>query len=83
MNGVGHGVTASIGITYAIRRPVPGGTITADQVLQEADSAMYLAKRRGKARFEVFEHGTNTVRSERHRVEQVLRLALSQVGRHA
>ena len=81
VTGLDHGVTASIGITYAIRRP--GGTdgaITAEQVLQEADSAMYLAKRRGKSRFEIFEHGTNTGLAERHRIEQVLRRALQRVA---
>jgi diguanylate cyclase (GGDEF)-like protein/PAS domain S-box-containing protein len=56
VNGVEHVVTASIGITYA-RTTSPGGSgrVTADQVLQDADVAMYRAKELGKDRFEVFE----------------------------
>lgn len=49
--GVEHVVTVSIGITYA----APGGRAGADDALHEADVAMYLAKERGKNRFEVFQ----------------------------
>jgi len=51
VGGIAHVVTVSIGITYA----APGRPVTADDVLHEADVAMYLAKERGKNRFEVFE----------------------------
>ena len=44
-------VTASIGI--AIRSP--GRDLSADQLLREADAAMYQAKRKGRVRYEVFE----------------------------
>ncbi|MDX6210649.1 MAG: hypothetical protein QOE24_3040, partial [Frankiales bacterium] len=54
VNGVAHTVTASIGITYAVLG-AGGRTVTADDVLHEADAAMYAAKARGKNRFEVFE----------------------------
>ena len=58
VKGVNHVVSASIGITYATLGPSgPAGTVTAEQVLQDADTAMYLAKGRGRDRFEVFEHG--------------------------
>ncbi|MDX6257086.1 MAG: hypothetical protein QOJ11_3420 [Frankiales bacterium] len=49
-------MTASIGITYAVLGA--GGRtaeLTADDVLHEADAAMYVAKGRGKNRFELFE----------------------------
>jgi diguanylate cyclase (GGDEF)-like protein len=71
VNGVEHVVTASIGVTYA--QLVPAGragsvTVTAVQVLQDADAAMYLAKGRGKDRVEVFEHGMHIDLAERGRV---------------
>jgi diguanylate cyclase (GGDEF)-like protein/PAS domain S-box-containing protein len=79
INGMGHVVSASIGITYAtLGAAGPRGAVDAEQVLQDADSAMYLAKRRGKDRFEVFEHGLHTDVAERGRVEQLLRQALSE-----
>jgi diguanylate cyclase (GGDEF)-like protein/PAS domain S-box-containing protein len=78
INGVDHVVSASIGITYAtLGLGGRTGTVTAEQVLQDADTAMYLAKGRGKDRFEVFEHGQHTDLAERGRVEQLLRQALT------
>jgi GGDEF domain-containing protein len=56
VKGIAHTVTASIGITYAVLGA--GGRtaeLTADDVLHEADAAMYVAKGRGKNRFELFE----------------------------
>ena len=72
VDAVEHVVTASIGITYA-------GTVAvaADDVLRDADAAMYHAKHGGKDRFEVFEHGLRTDLAERGRVEQLLRRAVS------
>jgi len=49
-------VTTSIGITYATL--APGGrsdAVTVDQVLHDAEAAMYLAKGAGKNRYEVLE----------------------------
>ena len=58
---VEHTVTASIGVTYAQLAPTGlAGSISAEQVLQDADTAMYVAKGRGKDRVEVFEHGVGT-----------------------
>jgi GGDEF domain-containing protein len=57
VKGIQHLVTASIGITYATRGRRGGGerSATADEVLHDADAAMYRAKDRGKNRFELFE----------------------------
>jgi len=51
-------VSASLGVTF-YPQPVPGdseGTdaLDADQLLRQADQAMYLAKRAGKNRYHVF-----------------------------
>ncbi|MCW2541542.1 MAG: cph2 3 [Frankiales bacterium] len=77
VRGVEHVVTASIGITYAsLPAAGPARSMTADEVLQDADAAMYQAKRWGKDRFEVFEHVMSTDLAERGRVEQLLRQAI-------
>ncbi|HET9949534.1 MAG TPA: bifunctional diguanylate cyclase/phosphodiesterase, partial [Longimicrobiales bacterium] len=47
--GAAHRVTASIGVAIAWGREAP------DAVLRDADSAMYRAKDRGRARFELFD----------------------------
>jgi len=65
VDGVEHVVTASIGITYAGAAAAQG-----DEVLRDADAAMYRAKHAGKDRFEVFEHGLRTDLAERGRVER-------------
>jgi predicted signal transduction protein with EAL and GGDEF domain len=79
VNGVSHVVTASIGIAYARRAPdEPADRLTAEDVLQDADAAMYRAKRRGKDRFALFERELRTDLAERGRVEQILRRALHQ-----
>jgi diguanylate cyclase (GGDEF)-like protein/PAS domain S-box-containing protein len=78
VNDVEHTVTASIGVTYAQLAPAGrAGAVTAEQVLQDADAAMYLAKGRGKDRVEIFEHGLRTDLAERRRIEQALREALN------
>ncbi len=78
VNGVDHVISASIGITYGpIALPGLDSDTAADLVLQDADAAMYTAKRRGKDRFQVFEHGMRTDVVERGRVERLLRQALS------
>jgi diguanylate cyclase (GGDEF)-like protein/PAS domain S-box-containing protein len=62
--------TASIGITF----DVPG--ITSDQLLRNADLAMYTAKERGKNRFEKFENEMHTTVMARLEVEADLQRAL-------
>jgi predicted signal transduction protein with EAL and GGDEF domain len=62
-------VSVSVGMTFA-----RGGSV-AEDVLRDADAAMYLAKQRGKNRFEVFD---DTLRSDViERIEGVLRSALT------
>ena len=77
IDGVEHGVSVSIGITHATQ-PDGGSaaTLTAEQILQNADTAMYRAKSGGKDRFEVFEPGMRADVAERGRVERTLREAL-------
>ena len=78
VDGVEHVVSVSIGITYGgtPARSSQARTLSADQVLQNADAAMYRAKSLGKDRFEVFEAAMRADQIERGRVEQTLRLAL-------
>ena len=77
VDGTEHLVSASIGITYAGVSRRAAGAITAGDLLQEADAAMYRAKHLGTDRFEVFEHGLRADLIERGRVEKVLRLAVA------
>jgi GGDEF domain-containing protein len=67
INGVEHLVTASIGITHAqLAAGGRAGAVTTEQVLQDADAAMYLAKGSGKDRFVVFEPASEDDRSSHH-----------------
>ena len=63
-------VTASVGVA----RAVPG--IGADQLLRDADVAMYQAKQRGRARTEVFGNSMRAELLERVELEHELRLAI-------
>jgi GGDEF domain-containing protein len=77
VNGVDHVVTASIGITYgSVSHAGDLRTASADDMLQDADAAMYKAKSRGKDRFEIFELDMRANLQERGRVERILRQAL-------
>ena len=72
-----HTVTVSIGVTFAAGRGTPeAATATAEQLLQDADAAMYEAKTHGKDHFRVFESSLRTDLAERGRVEQELRWAV-------
>jgi diguanylate cyclase (GGDEF)-like protein/PAS domain S-box-containing protein len=78
VNGVDHVVTASIGVTYgSMSHAGDLRTASADEMLADADAAMYKAKSRGKDRFEVFELGMRASLRERGRAERILRQALS------
>ena len=63
-------VTASVGVA----RAVPG--VGADQLLRDADVAMYQAKQHGRARTEVFGNSMRAELLERVELEHQLRLAI-------
>lgn len=64
-------VTASIGVAVSSdeRR-------SADDLIRDADTAMYEAKRRGKSRYEVFDSGMNDSARDRLELEIALRRAI-------
>jgi diguanylate cyclase (GGDEF)-like protein/PAS domain S-box-containing protein len=64
-------VTASIGIVV-----VTSPTADPESVLSDADAAMYLAKERGRARYEIFNTGLRDEAMRRLRMEAGLRRAL-------
>ena len=66
-------VSASIGIALADRTPAD-----ADGLLRDADAAMYLAKQRGKDRFEMFDEQLREQATHRLEIENGLRRAVEQ-----
>ena len=79
VNGIEHLISTSIGIAHAkLSQTGRVNPVGAEDVLRDADAAMYRAKDNGKDRFEVFEHQMRTELDERIRIERVLRRALSQ-----
>lgn len=78
VDGVDHVVTASIGITYGTQSLLGHPrSVTADEMLQDADAAMYRAKSRGKNRFEIFDRSMRVALQERGHVEHLLREVLN------
>jgi diguanylate cyclase (GGDEF)-like protein/PAS domain S-box-containing protein len=67
-------VTASIGVTTYPQE----GEIDADQLLRQADRAMYQAKLTGKNRFQFFDEQQDRGIREHHEIIEALRHALSQ-----
>jgi diguanylate cyclase (GGDEF)-like protein len=65
-------VSASFGIALAV-----GDAVCADDLLRDADAAMYQAKEQGKARLEVFDESLRTRAIERLELEAGLRDALA------
>jgi len=63
--------TASIGIALSLT-----GYIEPDDILRDADAAMYRAKENGKARYEMFDQGMHARAISRLRLESDLRLAI-------
>src|SRR5206468_726620 len=63
--------TASIGIALSVT-----GYDAPDDILRDADAAMYRAKENGKARFEMFDPGMHARAISRLRLESDLRLAI-------
>jgi diguanylate cyclase (GGDEF)-like protein/PAS domain S-box-containing protein len=70
LSGSEHFVTTSVGIAMA------RGGEKADELIRDADAAMYRAKDHGRARYEVFDEGMRGRAIERLRVENDLRRAL-------
>jgi diguanylate cyclase (GGDEF)-like protein len=64
--------TVSVGLAISI-----GGAETADELLRNADLAMYRAKAEGKNRVETFRPELHTAAVERQRIESDLRSALA------
>jgi diguanylate cyclase (GGDEF)-like protein len=71
VNGTDHVVTASIGIALAI-----GEHRLAEDMVREADAAMYRAKERGRGRYELFDEVMRAKALFRLRTENELRSAL-------
>jgi diguanylate cyclase (GGDEF)-like protein len=59
----------------------PAGTRSPEELLSDADAAMYLAKERGRGRFELFDAGLRDRITARLRLEADLRRALEGEGR--
>ena len=68
LSGVKVEVTASVGIAYSGR-----GDLLSSQLLQDADTAMYQAKRNGGARHQVIDLRERHLASERTNMERQLR----------
>jgi diguanylate cyclase (GGDEF)-like protein len=54
----------------------PGGDMSAEELIRNADVAMYAAKASGKGRFSVFHPSMGTAVLERHGLKEELRLAI-------
>jgi EAL domain-containing protein (putative c-di-GMP-specific phosphodiesterase class I) len=64
-------VYVSVGIAVS-----PGGDMSAEELIRNADVAMYVAKASGKGRFSVFHPSMGTAVLERHGLKEELRLAI-------
>ena len=66
--------SATIGVALARETPTP------EALIRDADAAMYRAKARGRGRYELFDQAMRERVSERLRIENALRRALSDGG---
>lgn len=64
---------ASVGVAFAR----PDETLTADQLLTQADAAMYRSKALGKSRWSVFDAGLRAAADRRTQLEDLLRRAVA------
>jgi diguanylate cyclase (GGDEF)-like protein/PAS domain S-box-containing protein len=69
-----HGTAVRIGTSIGIVRDIPGDS--ADDILRNADVAMYSAKQRGKGRHSLFEPSMHNKAVERLRLQTDLREAI-------
>jgi diguanylate cyclase (GGDEF)-like protein/PAS domain S-box-containing protein len=67
-------VTASMGIV------IGSGAESADELMRDADTAMYVAKGRGKHRYEIFDVQMRSATRDRPQLEKDLRRALEREG---
>ncbi|HMC72243.1 MAG TPA: diguanylate cyclase, partial [Mycobacteriales bacterium] len=72
---LGHEITLSASVGIAVSTDADA---TADQLLRDADSAMYLAKERGRNRYEVFDHGMRMLTHARTELADALRKAVDE-----
>jgi diguanylate cyclase (GGDEF)-like protein len=73
-DGVELGVTASVGVVVV----EPGTDMSAESLLQAADTAMYRAKERGRDRVEIFDDGLRNRAFARLGIETTLRRAIDE-----
>ncbi|HJS95791.1 MAG TPA: EAL domain-containing protein [Solirubrobacteraceae bacterium] len=71
VEGVSLTVTVSVGIAM-----VNDPTVSPDTIIREADAAMYRAKDRGRARYELFDEDSRRRANQRIELEAALRQAL-------
>jgi diguanylate cyclase (GGDEF)-like protein len=69
--------SASIGIAFG-----HGRNVTTEDILRDADTAMYRAKSRGKARYEVFDAAMHQAAVDRMRIEMDVRRAVDREQLH-
>lgn len=69
----GHEVFATVSIGISISRP---GPLTADELVRQADVALYEAKAAGRARYQHFSPGTSSLTVERLELDTGLRTAV-------
>ena len=72
IDGVGSQITASAGVASTLR-----GDLDSERLLRDADAAMYVAKRAGRARVVTFDDDMRTSVSRRFMLEVALREALA------
>ena len=69
-------LTASVGVATRAVRLAGDASETADEMLRDADTAMYVAKSRGNGLVEVFEHGMEEPMARRRALRAALDAAL-------
>lgn len=66
VNGLNLNVSASIGIAFYPQSGPQSGGVEADQLMRQADQAMYQAKLAGKNRYQVFGESPSEVRQDKN-----------------